>query len=200
VNESTKISLVFGWAFFCHFQRNSVDGSARSYFALQKSLVRPNFIHRDFLLYAGFSFVFTFSDHFNQRKGNPSIPSAGGICCASCWTYQQGVNMSDTGFKVSAGDRFPLSLEGPGPPGRRAAWASAHCRYARRLSWGNPEAEERGAQPLSDTLQAASVKIKLSRLLHKHMLFSQRIVLRGLDIAEVSLTPGSCVGCSLCFH
>lgn len=151
-----------------------------------------------FFCMLGFLFMFTFS--FNQRKCNPSIPATEGICLATCWTYQQGVNVSDTGFKVSAGDQIPPLLQDPGLPGRRAAWAPAHCWYTRRLSLGNPETEERGEQPLTDTLQAASVRIKLSWL-HKHILFSQQSVLsHGLNVAEVNLTPESCVGCCLCFH
>lgn len=126
-----------------------------------------------FFCMVGFLFMFTFS--FNQRKRNPSIPATEGICLATCSTHQQGVNMSDTGFKVSAGDQIPLLLQDPGLPGRRPAWASAHCRYTRRLSLGNPETEERGEQPLTDTLQAASVRIKLYQL-HKHILFSQKRV------------------------
>lgn len=138
MNYSTKVSLVFRWGFFRHFQRISVDGSAKNYFALQKSLVRPNFICRDFLLYAWFLFMFTFSDHFNQIRCNPNVPATEGICLASCWTYQQGVNMSDTGFNVSAGDQFPPSL-----------WTQvlrADVLHRHQLPVGAPVGSPRGTQ------------------------------------------------------
>lgn len=141
--------------------------------------------------------MFTLSDHLNQRKCNPSIPGAEGICLASCWSCQQGVNVLNMGFKVSAGDH---SIS-PGAISSRQACCMGISSLSVHpsLPLGNPEPEERREQLQTDTLQAAPVRIKLSWW-HKCIFFSQQSFVHSLDVAEVNLAPGSCVGCSLCFH
>lgn len=41
------------------------------------------------------------------------------------WPCQRGVTMLGTGLDVTVGVQCPPSLQGPGPPGKGAAWALA---------------------------------------------------------------------------
>lgn len=88
------------------------------------------------------------------------------------------------GFSSECGWSVPSVASGP--PGRRVAWVLLAVYWS-----GSLAPEERGEQPLTGTLQAASAGVKFSWL-HKHT--SPRSVLPGPDVAEVNLAPGSCAG------